>query len=209
MYRLRVGAAVVCIIFVFSLVLIPFANADWIMFRSDPSHSGVGTGNATLTPKLLWKYTDGTSIDSSPTVAGGIVYVGSEDGNVYALNAASGVELWKYTTGIGVISSPAVVGGVVYIGSDDDNVYALNATSGTYIWSYPTGDRVWSSPAVVGGLVYVGSDDGNVYALGASPPSSNTPFIIIGVVVAVVIIATLFFLIYRKRLKTKPASPLL
>ena len=59
MNRLRVVAVAVCMIFLFSLVLIPFANADWIMFRSDPSHSGVGTGNPTLTPTLLWKYTDG------------------------------------------------------------------------------------------------------------------------------------------------------
>ena len=59
----------------------------------------------------------------------GVVYVGSEDGNVYALNAGSGVQLWNYTTGCPVFSSPAVVDGVVYVGSFDVKVYALNATT--------------------------------------------------------------------------------
>ena len=57
MNRFRVVAVVVCTIFLFSVVLIPFANADWPMFLADPSHSGVGTGNPVLTPTLLWKYT--------------------------------------------------------------------------------------------------------------------------------------------------------
>ena len=105
---------------------------------------------------------------SSPAVVGGVVYIGSEDGNVYALNAANGAELWNYTTGGTVDSSPAVVGGVVYIGSDDGNVYALNAANGAKLWNYTTGGSVYSSPAVVNGVVYIGSDDDNVYALNAT-----------------------------------------
>ena len=92
-------AAVVCTIFLFSFVLIPFANADWTMFRADPSHSGAGTGNPVLTPTLLWKYTTGNMVESSPAVVDGVVYIGSGDGNVYALNATNGAKLWNYTTG--------------------------------------------------------------------------------------------------------------
>ncbi len=50
-------------------------------------------------------------------MANGVVYVGSSDDNVYALNASTGALLWKYTTGNYVDSSPAVANGVVYIGS--------------------------------------------------------------------------------------------
>ena len=99
---------------------------------------------------------------------GGVVYVGSENGIVYALNANTGTEVWSYTTGNAIWSPPAVVGGVVYVGSWDDNVYALSANTGAKIWSYTTGGYVDSSPAVVGGTVYVGSLDGNVYALSAN-----------------------------------------
>ena len=58
-----------------------------------------------------------TRCHSSPAVANGVVYVGSNDGNVYALNASTGAMLWSYTTGGGVYSSPAVANGVVYVGS--------------------------------------------------------------------------------------------
>jgi hypothetical protein len=56
MYRLRVIVAVVCLVFLFSVVLFPFTNADWIMFRADASHSGVGTGNSVI-PTPLWENT--------------------------------------------------------------------------------------------------------------------------------------------------------
>jgi outer membrane protein assembly factor BamB len=155
------------------LVLIPFAGADWIMFRSDPSHSGAVTDNPALTATLLWKYTtfdDGAGhVYSSPAIANGVLYVSSCDfniinrqvvvdtGGVFALNAASGSKLWNYTIGDVRESSPAVVNGVVYIGSTSGNVYALNAASGTLIWNNNVGGYIYSSPTVVSGVVYVGS----------------------------------------------------
>ena len=50
-------------------------------------------------------------------MANGVVYVGSDDHNVYALNASTGAKLWSFTTGDYVDSSPAVANGVVYVGS--------------------------------------------------------------------------------------------
>lgn len=85
-----------------------------------------------------------------------MVYVGSNDNGVYALNASTGARFWSYTTGGSVYSSPAVGNGVVYVGSFDDKVYALNANTGDKLWSYATGGEVTSSPAVVHGTVYIG-----------------------------------------------------
>ena len=47
----------------------------------------------------LWNYTTGGFVNSSPAVVDGVVYIGSNDGNVYALNATKGDKLWNYTTG--------------------------------------------------------------------------------------------------------------
>jgi outer membrane protein assembly factor BamB len=63
-------------------------------------------------------------------VANGVVYVGSDDSNVYALNATTGAKLWSYSTGGGVYSSPAVVNGVVYVGSLNGGVYAFSLKKG-------------------------------------------------------------------------------
>ena len=55
------------------------------------------------------------------------MYVGNENGTVYALETASGGLRWAYTTADPTEASPMVAGGTVYIGSDDGNVYALRA----------------------------------------------------------------------------------
>jgi hypothetical protein len=66
---------------------------------------------------------------SSPAVTAGLIYVGSEDDNVYCLNATSGARVWNYMISVGVRSSPAVVNGVVYVGSDQNVIYAFGPSS--------------------------------------------------------------------------------
>ena len=120
---------------------------------------------------LKWRYDpDYGGVSTAPAVANGVVYVGTDNGSVFALDARTGTVLWSYTTAGFVQSSPAVANGVVYFGSADNNVYALNASTGAKLWSYATGSGwpVTSSPAVANGVVYVGSDDHNVYALNAT-----------------------------------------
>jgi outer membrane protein assembly factor BamB len=112
--------------------------------------------------------TGDTLIESTPTVVNGVLFIGSPDHNLYALNATTGKILWKYETG-GVISfpSPAVANGVVYIGSDDKSLHAVDAATGKGLWKYQTGDTIRSSPAVYNGVVYIGSYDDTLYALDA------------------------------------------
>jgi outer membrane protein assembly factor BamB len=116
---------------------------------------------------LRWSHLTGNYV-SSPAVAGGTVYYGSEDSKVYALDAATGRLRWSYTTGGGVYAGPAVAGGIVYIGSDDGNLYALNAATGHLRWSYDTRYAVESTPVLAGGTVYFGSFDHKVFALSAA-----------------------------------------
>ncbi len=148
--------------------------AHGIMFGFDAQHTRDNPYEKKLTPTNMsdlvpdWASTTGASISSSPTVAGGVVYVGSGDGKLYAFNAQTGAMLWTGSTGGAINSSPAVVGGVVYVGSGDGKLYAFNAQTGAVLWTGSTGyDISQSSPAVVGGMVYVGSGDGKLYAFNA------------------------------------------
>ena len=77
---------------------------------------------------------------SSPTIANGVLYVGSGDGYVYALSAQSGELRWKYRTGDVVHASPAVANGLVYVGSWGGFFYALDATTGQLRWRFKTGE---------------------------------------------------------------------
>jgi outer membrane protein assembly factor BamB len=76
---------------------------------------------------LVWNYTTGGAVASSPAVADGVVFVGSYDGKVYAFNASNGNLVWSYTTDDMVVSSPAVADGKVYVGSYDHIVYAFGS----------------------------------------------------------------------------------
>jgi uncharacterized repeat protein (TIGR01451 family) len=151
--------------------------ADWTQFHRDnmqrwnPYETTIGVGNAGSL-QLKWKVPNGAffALTSSPAVVNGVVYVGSDDNNVYALDANTGAKLWSYATGDRVDSSPVVTNGVVYVGSSDHNVYALNANTGALLWRHSTGGgEVRSSPAVANGVVYVGAfENYTLYALNAS-----------------------------------------
>jgi outer membrane protein assembly factor BamB len=113
---------------------------------------------------------------SSPAVVNGKVFFGSGDGNVYAVDATSGLLQWKFPTNDVVHASPAVANGVVYIGSWDSTLYAIDADTGQLKWAFAAGQDpaihnqvgFQSSPAVVDGVVYVGCRDAHVYALDAA-----------------------------------------
>ncbi|HKQ62791.1 MAG TPA: PQQ-binding-like beta-propeller repeat protein [Candidatus Polarisedimenticolaceae bacterium] len=113
---------------------------------------------------------------SSPALANGKVYFGSGDGNVYAVDAKTGLLQWKFPTNDVIHASPAVANNTVYIGSWDSSLYALDADSGQLKWSFAAGQDAaihnqvgfQSSPAVVDGVVYVGCRDAHVYALDAA-----------------------------------------
>jgi outer membrane protein assembly factor BamB len=139
----------------------------WSMLHHDPTHTGYSTSTAPNTNQTRWIYTTGGSVESSPAVANGTVFVGSNDYRVYALNASTGAQVWNYTTGNDVTSSPAVANNKVYVGGWDQKVYALNASTGAQVWNYTTGSFVFSSPTAASGKVYICAE-GKVYALNAS-----------------------------------------
>ena len=182
-------------------------GSDWPQFRFDPAHSGLNGGESTLTTGNVGALTEafrvigpsGVALDSpaSPTVAGGVVYIGSTDSNLYAFDAAgiSGcagspafcAPLWTAPTGSYITSSAAVADGIVFVQSQDGNLYAFDAAGVAGcagapkvcapLWTAPTGSVSSSSPTVVDGVVYVGSSNGNLYAFDASGVSgcAGTP----------------------------------
>jgi eukaryotic-like serine/threonine-protein kinase len=169
---------------------LPGACQDAAMFRGNAQHSGVYQGaGAPRFSRMKWSFHTGGMVIASPAVVDGTVYIGSDDGNLYAVDAASGKEKWKLAVHSRVPSSAAVSNGIVYFGAYDGNFYAVDAASGKLKWKFKTtGERRFagkhlhgvqpaaetmpdpfdcflSSPVVWNGAVYFGSGDGNIYAL--------------------------------------------
>lgn len=115
----------------------------------------------------LWRFACEDEVRSSPAVHKGIVYVGSYDHNLYAVNAEDGKFIWKYATEGGIASSPCVHEDRVFVGSADRSLHAVNAITGRVMWTCPTQGSLWSSPRVAFGHVFVGSDDRHLYAANA------------------------------------------
>ena len=112
-----------------------------------------------------WEFETDGKVGSSPAISNGNIYIGSYDGNLYALDRYSGELVWSYSAGAPVNSSPAVVDDVVYVGSDNGNLNAVYATDGDEVWTFETDDQIWSSPTVADGTVYIGSYDDRFYAV--------------------------------------------
>ncbi len=148
----------------------PSDDSEWPMFNRYLNHTGYNSEAGPMTNNTLWTFTAGGNV-YSPTVVGGIVYVGSgtPDNHVYALNKTNGNQIWNYTATASVYTAPAVADGIVYFGDVNGKIFAVNASNGNHVWNYSAGMITYSSPAVANGVVYIGSrNDKNIYALNAT-----------------------------------------
>ena len=75
---------------------------------------------------LRWSFATGALFESSPTVANGVVYVVSTNGNLYALDATSGSLLFQDGGNPAFGSSPSVVNGTVYLGTISGTIRSYN-----------------------------------------------------------------------------------
>ena len=152
-------------------------DAPWPKFHHNNRNTGKTSNFATQVGKLKWRVSTAGPVTSSPAIdKNGIVYVGSADNNIYAINGETGVIAWKYQTGGSInFSSPAIdINGIVYIGSYDGYLYAfdtqtINPDNGsTWVpkWKFKTKGAIKSSPAIApDGTIIFGCADGNIYAL--------------------------------------------
>jgi len=166
------------------LLVVLTAGCDWTMFGYNPAHthynnteSRLGVGNvANLTTRFVTPNVS-LSFDSSPAVANGLVYAGTDNG-LYVFDAngvtnCSGTPktcapLWR-SQDSQTSMSPAVANGIVYLSSESANLEAFDANgvtncSGTPkvcspLWS--AGSNPTGSPAVANGIVYTDTQTGN------------------------------------------------
>ena len=118
----------------------------WTMFGGGQGLLGRAATQLPDSLMLLWRFKTGGEVKSSAAVVEGRTFIGSSDGNVYALDLHTGGKLWSFATGDAVESSPLWIDGVVFVGSSDGFLYALEAGTGQLKWKYETRGDILSAP---------------------------------------------------------------
>ncbi|HEV7999703.1 MAG TPA: PQQ-binding-like beta-propeller repeat protein [Planctomycetaceae bacterium] len=111
---------------------------------------------------------EGAYLIASPAVIGNLLYVGTHDGRVVAVDWKEQRVVWTFIDEAHPLeyrSSAAVTDKFVILGGYDKILHCLDRATGKEVWNFPTRGHVESSPVVVGERVFFGSGDGNVYAV--------------------------------------------
>lgn len=134
-------------------------------FKAAPA--AVIPGTSPLIAQFAWTTMLPAGIQTSPAMSNGSpVFVGADDGTLFALHPYNGAVIWSYATEFPIMSSPTLYQDTVIFGSNSSCVTCLRQTSGVFLWKYCTGDAVVSTPVVDSqGTIYIGSTDHYVYAI--------------------------------------------
>jgi outer membrane protein assembly factor BamB len=118
----------------------------WVLRRSDG--------------RLLWHYTVGSPVESSPVIVDGVDVFGAWNGTITALDLRSHHVRWLRFDGCKITSSASVAGSRLYIGDYCGRLLSLSLGRGALLWSGGVNGRIYGTPAVAGGRVFVPSSDG-------------------------------------------------
>jgi outer membrane protein assembly factor BamB len=114
-----------------------------------------------------WKFLTGNQIWATPAIVNDILYVGSFDHKLYAININTHDVIWApYETEGAIVATPTVNDETVYFGSFDRRIYALDITTGTLKWKSSLAEKwFWAQAIVTEEAVYAACLDGKVYVL--------------------------------------------
>ena len=127
---------------------------------------GFVTALSTADGSVKWRYKVRADVDGSAALGiDGTIYIGADDGRLYALRDDGSLK-WSFVTQKDIRSSVAVgADGALFVTSFDGNLYSLDPT-GNVRWVLPTDGRVASSPVMdAAGVVYFGSQDDRLYSV--------------------------------------------
>jgi outer membrane protein assembly factor BamB len=118
------------------------------------------------TGRELWRFEAGV-VETPPLLVGKLLYFGSWDKKMYAVDVDTHKVVWSFTTGDEVKSGPAYQNGTLYFASYDNQLYAVDARTGKLRWSASGTANFYATPALAYGRVFIGNTDGRVYAFGS------------------------------------------
>lgn len=115
--------------------------------------------------QVRWRFKAKRAITSTAVMGKDVIYTGSVDSTVYALDAKSGWVIWRFRLGKPTISTPALFENQLFIGAVDGGIYCIETGSAREVWRFNTQHQVTGSPIIYRDSLYCGSVDGWVYCL--------------------------------------------
>jgi outer membrane protein assembly factor BamB len=140
--------------------------ADWPLFRGNPLQTGVAASGLPADLTVRWKFKTKDAIEATAAIVNGVVYAGSFDEHLYALDLATGKEKWKVKIGP-VKAAPSYKDGSLYVGTEDGVFFRLDAATGKERWKFDTEAEITSSANFVGDRVLFGASNAILYCLSA------------------------------------------
>ncbi|MEE8453258.1 MAG: PQQ-binding-like beta-propeller repeat protein [Limibaculum sp.] len=149
-------------------------NGNYAQTRYYPSRQ-INAGNVqNLRPAWIFQTEIVDTMETTPIVVDGVMYVTTAFDHVYALNARTGQQIWQYKHDMGPITTyccgpnnrgVAVYGDMVYLGTLDAQLVALDAKTGKQVWAVQIADPELGysetmAPTVVNGKVLIGTNGG-------------------------------------------------
>ncbi len=111
-----------------------------------------------------WRFATGFGPEAAPAVYGA-VYVPDKDGNLYAVDPATGDQRWAFEGYGAFATQPVVTKKALYVGNGDGHLYAIDTFDGGLDWKVDLGAPVTAEPVIVGEGVVVGLANGRVVGL--------------------------------------------
>ena len=149
----------------------PNHGSGWPTLHGDLQRSGFYPEFPKTRLEVAWRkelYRELTGPRCEVITGGGLAFMGTYAGNLYAWEIETGRERWVFKSGGAIGHSPMFHDGLVYFGSMDRKLYAVDAATGKERWSHEIAEGIWTSPVVFHGLAMFGARDGVFYALDAS-----------------------------------------
>lgn len=156
-----------------SSVMSPAIVSDWPQLQHDPQRTGYSPETLGTNFQVAWTHPfqpEKIYPQVQTIIYNGKAYIGTEMGNMYALNAATGAQAWRYYAGSPILATAAAGNGRVFFGAMDGAVYALDANTGTLAWKASLSWRrgFSTSPVLADNKVMLGGRNGIFYGLDAN-----------------------------------------
>lgn len=161
------------------------AMVAWTQFRMGPQNNAVVRGGM----HASWRIETGGQISASPTIADGTLYVGNNNGSLYALDAQTGRILWKAHVPNPLMSAPLVYGDLVIVGEGDPTsrtsspsepvmvgqgpsaLIAFDRAAGAMRWQTMLAGSAMPTPAIIDGVLV--HHDGAGWISGLDPATGE------------------------------------